>query len=82
MHAFAYWKAVTADHSGFLERAVRLLTDSDARYCLIDDQAVNAYAEPVVSLDLDIAVAAVDLARIEALFAGEFVPPDVLSRLL
>jgi len=34
------------------------LSASDADYCVIGGLAVNAYAEPVVSLDLDIVVAA------------------------
>jgi hypothetical protein len=34
------------------------LTTSKANYCAIGGLAVNAYAEPVVSLDLDIIVAA------------------------
>ena len=34
------------------------LTTSKANYCVIGGLAVNAYAEPVVSLDLDIIVAA------------------------
>jgi hypothetical protein len=33
---------------------------------------VNAYVEPVVSLDLDLAVATDDLARAEALLAADF----------
>lgn len=36
-----------------------ILTETGSRYCLIGGLAVNAYVEPVVSLDLDI-VAAVD----------------------
>lgn len=35
-----------------------LLRETDARYCLIGGLAVNAYAEPVVSLDLDLVVVA------------------------
>jgi len=65
MQALAYWKAVTADRAGFLDRAVGLLSESGARYCVIGGQAVNAYVEPVVSLD--IAVATEDLGSTEAL---------------
>ncbi|MBI4725952.1 hypothetical protein HY768_01780 [candidate division TA06 bacterium] len=35
-----------------------LLKQTDARYCVVGGLAVNAYAEPVVSLDLDLIVAA------------------------
>jgi hypothetical protein len=34
------------------------LSTSNVDYCVIGGLAVNAYAEPVVSLDLDIVVAA------------------------
>lgn len=72
MQALAYWKAVTADRSGFLDRLVALLGEAQIQYCVIDGQGVNAYVEPVVSLDLDLAIAAADLARAEALLARHF----------
>jgi len=72
MQALAYWKAVTADRSEFLERLVALLAESGVRYCVIGGQGVNAYVEPVVSLDLDLAVATDDLARAEALLERHF----------
>jgi len=56
MKASVYWKAVTADREEFLERFLDLLSTSGVRYCLIGGLAVNAYAEPVVSLDLDVIV--------------------------
>lgn len=72
MQALAYWKAVTKDEAGLLEGAIALLSQSGVRYCLIGGQAVNAYVEPVVSLDLDIAVASEDLSRAEGLFRQHF----------
>jgi hypothetical protein len=72
MQALAYWKAVTADRSEFLDRLVATLSEAGIRYCVIGGQGVNAYVEPVVSLDLDLAVATSDLSRAEALLAGEF----------
>jgi len=41
MQALAYWKAVTADRSEFLDRLVALLGESSVRYCVLGDQAVN-----------------------------------------
>jgi hypothetical protein len=41
MQALAYWRAVTADKAGFLERVVALLEESGARYCVIGGQAVR-----------------------------------------
>lgn len=72
MQALEYWKTVTADRSGFLERVLAALDEAGVRYCVIGGQAVNAYVEPVVSLDLDLAVATPDLARAESLLAAEF----------
>jgi hypothetical protein len=72
MQALAYWKTVTADRSGFLDRLVDALAKSGIRYCVISGQGVNAYVEPVVSLDLDLAVATEDLERAEALLGADF----------
>jgi hypothetical protein len=52
-----YWKAITVDRSDFLDDFLGLLRESGARYCIVGGQAVNAYVDPVVSLDLDIVVA-------------------------
>jgi hypothetical protein len=71
MRARAFWRTVTADRSDLLQRFIDLLARSHVPYCLIGGQAVNAYVEPVVSLDVYIVVAAYDLARLEpALRAG------------
>jgi hypothetical protein len=72
VQALAYWKAVTADRSDFLGRLVTLLEETGARYCVIGGQGVNAYVEPVVSLDLDVAVAAESLGAVEAALARHF----------
>jgi hypothetical protein len=72
MRALAYWKAVTTDHAGFLDSIVAMLSEADVRYCVIGGQAVNAYVEPVVSLDLDIAVATEDLDATETLLREHF----------
>ncbi len=72
MRASAFWKTVTADRTDFLERLIALLSSHGVRYCVVGGQAVNAYAEPVVSLDLDLAIAAEQLRRAEALLRQEF----------
>ena len=41
-----------------LQEMLDILAERESRYCVIGGLAVNAYAEPVVSLDLDIVVAA------------------------
>lgn len=72
MQALAYWKTVTVDETGFLDRLLALLAQSGLRYCVVGGQAVNAYVEPVVSLDLDIVVAAEDFAVAEKLLERHF----------
>jgi len=73
MQAFTFWKTVTVDHSNLLESLIELLKEHKIRFCLIDGQAVNAYAEPLVSLDLDLAVAVDQIEEVEALFKKHFV---------
>jgi len=72
MRARAFWRIVTADHLDMLEHVLGLFRDQRIPFCLIGGQAVNAYAEPVVSLDLDVAVPASDVARLEELLAQRF----------
>jgi len=72
VQALEYWKTVTADRVDFLGRVIETLSASGVKYCIVGGQAVNAYVEPVVSLDLDIAVATAGLATVEASLAGQF----------
>jgi len=72
MRATAFWKAIVLDRSDLLDRLLGLLADHGIRYCLVGGQAVNAYAEPVVSLDLDLVVALDDLPRAESLLRETF----------
>ena len=72
MLARAFWKTVTADRTDFLDRLIALLTEHGIRYCVVGGQAVNAYAEPLVSLDLDLAVALDQLPQAEALLRQAF----------
>jgi hypothetical protein len=65
MNALTFWKIVTKDTSDFLGRLVAFLADHGARYAVVGGQAVNAYAEPLVSLDLDLAIAADEVERLE-----------------
>ncbi len=73
MRALAFWKVVMADKVEFLERLIALLTDHSIRFCVVGGQAVNAYAEPVVSLDLDLVIAMDQAPRAEALMREAFV---------
>lgn len=61
-----------ADHSDFLGRVIELLTKNKIRYCVLGGQGVNAYVDPVVSLDLDVVIAVEQLATVERLLGQEF----------
>jgi hypothetical protein len=54
MQAYTFWKIIAMDHANLLERLIALFDEHGIRYCVIGGQAVNAYAEPLVSLDLDL----------------------------
>ena len=58
---------MTVDRSNLFERFVEALRLRKIPFCLIGGQGVNAYVEPVVSLDLDIVVAADRIADVETL---------------
>ncbi len=72
MRALAFWKTVLDDRVDFLDRVIALLADHHIRYCVIGGQAVNAYAEPVVSLDLDVVVAVDQIPRLETAMRSAF----------
>jgi hypothetical protein len=72
MRAEAFWRTVVADHADFLTRVIELLTNEAIRYCVLGGQGVNAYAEPVVSLDLDIVIAVDQLPKAEQLLGDAF----------
>ncbi|MFN0167623.1 MAG: hypothetical protein ACKV22_14445 [Bryobacteraceae bacterium] len=66
MQALAVWKAAVMDHANFLEGLLGLLSETRIRYCVIGGQGVNAYVDPLISLDLDIVVAVDQLEFLEA----------------
>jgi hypothetical protein len=72
MQELAFWKAVIVDESNFLETFLALLAKNGIRYCVIGGQGVNAYVDPLVSLDLDLVVAAEQLERIESVLRARF----------
>ena len=72
MRAQAFWRVVVADHTDFLSRVIELLTKHGIRYCVLGGQGVNAYVDPVVSLDLDVVIAVEQLPEVERLLREEF----------
>ena len=81
MQALEFWKTVVAEKVGLLERLLGLLRDHGIRYCVVGGQAVNAYADPVVSIDLDLVMAVDQRGRAEGLlrqaFTVEHFPPSL-----
>jgi hypothetical protein len=51
-----FFKGVTNGNKDILQEIIDLLNQNNIEYCVIGGLAVNAYVEPVVSLDLDIVV--------------------------
>jgi len=72
MQALTFWKTITRDRSNLLESLISLLSEREIRFCVIGGQAVNAYVEPLVSLDLDLVVAVDQLEQVEALLEPHF----------
>ena len=72
MEAQEFWRVIVADESDFLTRVIALLGNNGIRYCVVGGQGVNAYAEPVVSLDLNIVIAVDQLSKAEELLRKEF----------
>src|ERR1700759_4708654 len=72
MKALSFWKAVTLDKSNLLEEVFALLQEHEVRFCLIGGQAVNAYVEPLVSLDLDLAVAVNQIDQVRKIIREHF----------
>jgi Nucleotidyl transferase AbiEii toxin, Type IV TA system len=72
MKALSFWKAVTLDKSNFLDEVLALLQDHGVRFCVIGGQAVNAYVEPLVGLDLDLVVAVDQIDQVHKLMKEHF----------
>ena len=72
MRAAAFWKTVTADRSNFLDSLIAVLEAHEVPYCVIGGQGVNAYVDPLVSLDLDLVIAAHRLPEVQAVLAAQF----------
>jgi hypothetical protein len=60
MRGSTFRRLVTMDETDLLGSLLGFLESRRVLYCVIGGQAVNAYVEPLVSLDLDIAVAVHD----------------------
>lgn len=72
MKAREIWKQVTEDRVDLLDQLLQLLQEHRIRYCVIGGQAVNAYAAPLISLDLDLVIALEQVEMAAALLAERF----------
>src|ERR1700733_1134595 len=72
MKALSFWRPVTQDKSNLLDEVFALLQDNGVRFCVIGGQAVNAYVEPLVSLDLDLVVAVGQIDQVHKLMSDHF----------
>jgi hypothetical protein len=72
MHALTFWKLVTMDKADFLAQLMDFLHTEGIPYAVIGGQGVNAYVDPLVSLDLDLAVAVEEFDALEQRLATRF----------
>ena len=72
MRAVQIWKAAVEDTVDFLDELIDLLRSREIRFCVIGGQGVNAYAEPLISLDLDLVVAAHQIEEVRGLLDDRF----------
>lgn len=72
MQALDFWKTVAMDYSNLLENLISFLHEHEIQFCVIGGQAVNAYVEPLVSLDLDLVIATHQIESAKALLEKHF----------
>jgi hypothetical protein len=72
MQTLDFWKVITMDKANQLESFLAMLEESGIRFCVIGGQGVNAYVDPLVSLDLDLAVATAHTEQVESLLAAHY----------
>ncbi len=67
-----FFQRTTNGKVDFLQAFLEVLAAQDVSFCVIGGLAVNAYAEPVVSLDLDVVVVAGQLEAVVAKLPERF----------
>jgi len=66
------WKSVISDPPRLLHTVTRFLQEHGIAFCVVGGQAVSAYVEPVVSLDLDIVISPEQMPQAEKLLTQHF----------
>lgn len=72
MRAAEFYRLVTMDRTELLDRLLAFLERERVRYCVIGGLAVNAYVEPLVTLDVDFAIAAEQFEDVLVRLRDEF----------
>ena len=73
MKARDFSNRVTNSRSDFLQEFLDILEENLLPFCVIGGLAVNAYAEPVISLDLDLIVVSERLEELLAILENRFI---------
>ena len=72
MNQKSFFNGVTNGKKDIVQEIIDLLSYNNIDYCVIGGLAVNAYVEPVVSLDLDIAVVADEIDNLLKMTEDKF----------
>jgi hypothetical protein len=67
-----FLNSLTGGKSDVIQQFLDLLEHLQVSYCVIGGLAVNAYVEPVVSLDLDLVIAADSIKKLKIAAMGTF----------
>jgi len=59
-----FMNAVSNSRRDIVQLLLDILAETGSDHCVVGGLAVNAYAEPVVSLDLDVVIAAGDVGKV------------------
>ena len=66
MNRQQFLNAVANGREDLVQVLLDILAETRSAYCVVGGLAVNAYAEPVVSLDLDVIVATDDVGKVSS----------------
>jgi hypothetical protein len=72
MNQKSFFNGVINGKKDIVQEIIDLLSHNSIDYCVIGGLAVNAYVEPVVSLDLDIVVVADDIDKLLKMTRDKF----------
>ena len=68
----AFINGLANSQTDVIQTLLNFIHEHNIRYCVIGGLAVNAYVEPVVSLDLDLVIAAAELEKFDRITQYDF----------